>query len=70
MTAATSKPDPVLVFTERASARAMLVDLNFIPLQQAVDELWADAERDGLVAERGADEIQKLLGVAFKVKQP
>ena len=57
--------DPLVVFRERCEARAVLVANGYIELQTAVDELWAAAERDGLVKKFGADEVQWILSEAF-----
>jgi hypothetical protein len=43
----------------------MLVDLNMLELQPAVDELWESAERSGLVALLGPDGVQGILAAAF-----
>jgi hypothetical protein len=59
------RPDPIAVFTARAAARAMLWTAGELTLHTAVDELWAAAVRDGLVAKLGADEVQRLLADAF-----
>jgi hypothetical protein len=52
------------IFIARAEARAMLWAADEISLH-AVDELWHAAERDGLVAELGADKVQQILADAF-----
>jgi hypothetical protein len=57
--------DPVAVFIARAEARAILWREGEITLHDAVDVLWADAERDGLVAKLGADHVQQILADAF-----
>jgi hypothetical protein len=57
--------DPVAVFVARCEARALLWQADEISLHDAVDELWAAAVRDGLVAKLGADEVQRLLADAF-----
>jgi hypothetical protein len=49
------------VFRARAWARAYLYMAGELDLQEAVDELQRAAERDGLVAEVGQDEIQAIL---------
>jgi hypothetical protein len=59
------RADPVAVFVARAEARATLWAAGEISLHAAVDELWADAMRDGLVAKLGTDEVQRLLADAF-----
>jgi len=58
--------DPLLVFEARAEARAMLVNAGEMTLHDAVDELWADAERDGLVAWIGTDALQAILSSTFR----
>jgi hypothetical protein len=61
----TAKPDPLVVFRERAESRALLIANGYLDLQSAVDELWVAAERDGLVKTFGADAVQALLAAAF-----
>jgi len=53
-------PNPLEIFRERAEARAMLVDLNFLPLQEAVDGLQDAAVNGGLVNEYGQDQFRKF----------
>jgi hypothetical protein len=57
--------DPVAVFVARAEARAMLYAAGVLDLHEAVDKLQADAERDGLVASIGQDEVQRIITEAF-----
>jgi hypothetical protein len=57
--------DAVAVFIARAEARALLWAAGEIDLHTAVDELWADAVRDGLTAKPGIDKVQRLLADAF-----
>jgi hypothetical protein len=57
--------DPLVVFEARAEARALLWKVGELDLQEAVDKLQADAERDGLIDKIGQDAIQKILAVAF-----
>src|SRR5262245_24937136 len=57
--------DPIAVLTARAEARAILWASGQMDLHTAVDELWRDAERDGLVDKLGADKLQQLLADAF-----
>jgi len=57
--------DPVAVFIARVEARAMLWAAGEITLHDAVDELWTEAVRNGLVAQLGVDKAQELLGTAF-----
>jgi NADH:ubiquinone oxidoreductase subunit B-like Fe-S oxidoreductase len=58
--------DPLDVFTARCEARATLVAVGFMDLHTAIDELQADAERDGLVERVGQDEVQRLMSEAFR----
>jgi hypothetical protein len=55
----------LIVLRERAEAKAVLIANGYLDLQSAVDELWAAAERDGLVDEFGADEVQRVLSESF-----
>jgi hypothetical protein len=57
--------DPVLVFALRCWARATLWQAGEFDLQEAVDVLQHDAERDGLVAQLGEDCIQGIIASAF-----
>ena len=43
----------------------MLWAAGEITLHDAVDELWTEAVRNGLVAQLGVDKAQELLGTAF-----
>lgn len=52
-------------FREMAEARAVLCANGCLDLQTTVDELWATAERAGLVKRLGADEVQRILSEAF-----
>jgi hypothetical protein len=61
----TTKPSPIVVFRERAEAKCLLIQNGYQDLQSAVDELWAAAERDGLVKTFGADEVQRVLAESF-----
>ena len=65
-----TKPDPLEVLRERAEARAYLVEVGYLALHDAVDELQAAAVRDGLVNLIGQDEIQNILASAFAVRRP
>jgi hypothetical protein len=56
--------DPVAVFIARAEARAVLWATGEITLHDAIDELWADAVRDGLVTRLDADHVQRILADA------
>jgi hypothetical protein len=58
--------DPVLVFALRCWARATLWQAGEFNLQEAVDVLQYDAERDGLVAQLGEDCIQGIIAGAFR----
>jgi len=60
-----AKADPLVVFRERADAKCLLIANGYQDLQSAVDELWAAAERAGLVDELGADEVQRILSESF-----
>src|SRR5262249_46150892 len=57
--------DPVAVFIARVEARAMLWAVGEMTLHDAVDELWADVARDGLVARLGVDKAQEIMAAAF-----
>src|SRR5262249_17572524 len=57
--------DPVAVFIARAEARALLYAASEFDPHEAVDKLQADAERDGLVAAIGQDEVQRIIAEAF-----
>ncbi len=57
--------DPLEVFTARAEARALLWQAGEFDLHEAVDKLQQDAERDGLVAAIGQDEVQRIMADAF-----
>jgi hypothetical protein len=57
--------DPVAVFIARAEARAVLWAAGEMTLHDAIDELWAAAVRDGLVAKHGTDHVQRILADAF-----
>jgi hypothetical protein len=57
--------DPLAVFTARCEARALLWHTGELDLHTAIDELWAAAMHDGLVAKLGPDKVQELLANAF-----
>src|SRR5262245_18830566 len=57
--------DPLAVFLARCEARALLWHTGEISLHDAVDELWAAAVRDGLVAKLGPDKVQQRLADIF-----
>jgi hypothetical protein len=58
-------PSPLEVFTARAWARATLWQAGELDLHEAVDVLQAAAERDGLVASIGQDEVERLMAEAL-----
>ena len=58
-------PAAIDLLRERAEAKCLLIANGYQDLQSAVDELWAAAERDGLVKTFGADEVQWILSEAF-----
>jgi len=60
-----ARPDLAKVFLARAEARALLWAAGEFDLHEAVDKLQADAERDGLVAAVGQDEVQAIINKAF-----
>ena len=60
-----AKPDILDVFEARAEARGYLWREGEFDLPTAVDKLQADAERDGLIARLGQDEIQQILARTF-----
>jgi hypothetical protein len=62
-----ARPNALAIFVARAEARAMLYAADKFNLHDAVDELQAAAERDGLVAEFGQDAVQQIISKAFGV---
>jgi hypothetical protein len=52
----------------RAEARGILVREGVLDPHDAVDGLWADAARDGVIRKWGADETQRLLATAFAAR--
>jgi len=58
-------PRPLAAFAARAEARALLWQASELELQDAVDELQAAAERDGLVLKLGQDAVQTIIAKAF-----
>jgi hypothetical protein len=58
-------PSARAAFELRCEARAYLVAAGEYTLHEAVDQLQADAERSGLVAELGQDAIQRIMSEAF-----
>jgi hypothetical protein len=66
MTAAIERINLLDVFIARAEARALLWSVGeFANLTEAVDVLWHDAERDGLIERIGQDAVQAILAHAF-----
>jgi hypothetical protein len=63
----TQTVDPVLAFTARAEARALLVASGELDLHEAVDGLQAAAVASGLVHEIGQDAVQAIMADAFTV---
>jgi hypothetical protein len=61
----TAKLDALVVFRERAEARAVLVSNGLMPLIEAVDGLQESAAAQGLLKQYGQDEIQQILSEAF-----
>jgi hypothetical protein len=58
-------PAPLDVLALRAWARAYLWSIGEYTLQEAVDVLQHDAERDGLLDELGEDGVQQVIADAF-----
>lgn len=58
-------PNYLTVFRARAVARAYLWRAGEMDLIEAVDELQASAELDGLVEEIGVDAVQAVLCEVF-----
>lgn len=54
----------------RCEAKAYLVEVGYLALHDAVDELQQAAIAYGLVDECGQDEIQNILAAAFAVRRP
>jgi hypothetical protein len=66
-TVAIKRVDPLDAFIERAGARALLWSAGeFADLAEAVDVLWHDAERNGLIERVGADTLQQILSDSFR----
>lgn len=57
--------DPLLAFTARAEARALLWKCCEIDLHEAVDILQHAAVRTGLVETIGQDRVQAIMAEAF-----
>ena len=60
-----AKLSALAVFIARAEARALLWQAGEMDLAEAVDELQAAAERDGLTADLVQDAVQAILSQAF-----
>jgi hypothetical protein len=60
-----ARPSALAVFIARVEARALLWQAGEFDLHEAVDELQAAAERDGLVAELGQDAVQAIMARSF-----
>jgi hypothetical protein len=63
-------PRPAIVFLVecfrvRAEAKAQLWAAGEITLVDGVDDLWAGAQRDGLVRALGTNKVQELLSAPF-----
>jgi hypothetical protein len=58
--------DPMLAFTARCEARALLFTSGEIDLIDAVDALQAAAVASGLVHEIGQDAVQAIIAAAFE----
>jgi hypothetical protein len=74
MTTAAARADSVLpepsvlaVFITRADVCAKLWQCGEIDLHEAVDQLQAAAERNGLVTKIGQDEVQAIMSAAFGI---
>lgn len=70
MTAAAARkpanaPSSLEIFVARCEARAALWQAGELTLHDAVDQLQATAERDGLVNQIGQDATQAILSAAF-----
>jgi hypothetical protein len=63
---ATEHVDLFDAFTDRACARAYLWSIGKYELHEAVDQLEADAWRDGLNERFGIDGVQQILAEAFR----
>ena len=62
---ASAAPCPLEVFVARAEARTLLYAAGEVTLHASVDGLQLAAERDGLLAKLGQDEIQRIMAAAF-----
>ena len=57
----------LLVFKARAEARALLFQAGvFASFVEAIDQLFVDAERDGLIDQVGAPPLEAIVCAAFK----
>lgn len=54
-----------VAFLAQVENRALLYAAGKLPLHDAVDELQAVAERDGIVAAIGQDAVQAILAEVF-----
>jgi hypothetical protein len=61
-----SRPSALKIFEARAAARAYLYRTGEFGLHTAVDELQYHAERHGLVAEIGQDQVQRIISEVFR----
>lgn len=62
---ATQRVDVLDVFLARADARAYLWAVGEYDMPTAVDQLQADAVRDGLVDRLGQDAVQAIIAAAI-----
>jgi hypothetical protein len=58
--------DPLDCFYERCEARALLWSIGELELAEAVDQLQADAVRDGLVDRLNQDVVQQIMADTFR----
>jgi hypothetical protein len=65
-----ARVSPLDVLRLRGWARAYLWAVGELDLHEAVDVLWAAAERDGLVEQLGGDAVQNILADAFAEVRP
>jgi hypothetical protein len=66
VTASATTPSALEIFEARAAARAYLYRTGEFCLHAAVDELQYHAERAGLLAEIGQDQVQRIISEAFR----